>query len=330
MPHRCKKILTLAEEIAALRASVRKGGRHRQLRIVPRRSSATADREVMQAVVSCAVKTDAPEVLAAPHDLIKKDSTMNDAESTVDDNRSVVSCDSGAVQNNTSVPLTSSQTAARYLWTQVGIDSLKRQGRWGEYDSPEAGHEVKASCVQALLDAGKLGVMAEAKYFVVEEVEVVEKACEVCAMDDSLSMPAGIEDSGADANATGPSPTMVTTLAPPIPLQAGDDVARYLWTDAGIDSLRKQNMWEAYGSPEAGNEVEALHLQLLRDTDKLGAMVSAKFFLDTEEVEVKGDGAIASDAKAISKKSCPDWEPPCMMCQSCNLWWSTQPLPTKK
>merc|ERR1712048_604879 len=107
-----------------------------------------------------------------------------------------------------------------------------------------------------------------------KEVEVVEEACEACeacAPDDPLSMLVGnvaeeiynvalsCETPKAEVTAIVPSPRNVTTVAPPIPSHARDNVAHYLWTPAGIDSLKKQEMWEAYGRPEVGNEVEASH-----------------------------------------------------------------------
>jgi hypothetical protein len=70
-------------------------------------------------------------------------------------------------------------------------------------------------------------------------------------------------------------------------LKPSGTAARYRWLNAGIDSLKSQNMWEAYEKPQAGQELTMCHLQLLQETGKLVVMVNAIFFAEAEDVEVE-------------------------------------------
>merc|ERR1712048_169726 len=95
----------------------------------------------------------------------------------------------------------------------------------------------------------------------------------------------------------------MATAAPAATTEVPDNAKRYLWSQRGINKLRNQGMWKEYGEPKAGDEARVDHLQTLRDTGKLAAMVRERFFLDME------DSCFAS------------WEPPCMACPSCDDLW---------
>lgn len=313
MPHHCKKVSTLPDQIAALKASFRKnGGRPSQSQRVLRLRCPTMGREQLQAGVVSVASTAGPGLLPWTRETAQERKSNDDAESTIDDGQSVLSLDSRATLLKSSVDLKPTHAAPHYIWTKAGIDSLKSQEMWDAYDNPQAGHELAMHHLQLLRDTCKLGDMMKAKFFREVDDEVVEEACE-CDIDDPLSMLVGMgaeetykvtlfsEVLVADALAACPSPLVVTTSGPAVGAGFGNRGARYLWTKAGIDSLRKQGQWKNYGSPVVGHELELSHFQALQGIGKLTAMVRAKYFVDTEEC-------------------CDDWEPPCMTCPKCDVW----------
>jgi len=378
VPHHCKKVPTLSDQIAALRESVRKNGRHAQPHTrhsLPGRETWRSRLEAgrkgpLQAVVLAPdARSAAPKPWITSRDTAHSSRGIDDAESTVDDGHSVLSYDSVAALNTTTIVPENSQTPAittpnsqrnpltdRFLWTQAGIDSLRRQGRWEEYDRPEVSHEITDPYLQLLRDTNKLEAMLRAKFLVASEETESEEEEEAWEIDDPFSMLTGMgaeeiykvtlfsEVLGGDASSAHLLSKVAATSAPALALGVGDEVARYRWTQAGIDKLRRQRKWKEYGSPEAGNEVVTSQLQLLRDTGKLEHMVREQFFAHVEEADVEEEGcdivdpfsmvagtcaeelsnetsfSEVSTANAV-QESCGDWEPPCMMCANCHMWW---------
>merc|ERR1712048_968883 len=100
----------------------------------------------------------------------------------------------------------------------------------------------------------------------------------------------------------------------------GDEVVRYTWTQTGIDALRNHGRLEEYGNPQTGHQLAPLHLQVLQDTGKLKAMTTANYFVETREIQIKPEAVLLRGIARSGKDCCADWEPPCMMCQSCSIW----------
>merc|ERR1712187_386258 len=114
--------------------------------------------------------------LAPSHYETQKDESLNDAESTVDDGQSVLSRDSEVVPIEALPAPDDSLMKTRFLWTQAGIDSLRREGRWEEYGRPQEGHELNMAILQVLQDTSKLEDTVKAKFFVVSEQEKTEES----------------------------------------------------------------------------------------------------------------------------------------------------------
>merc|ERR1712232_785731 len=112
---------TLSDEIAALRATVIKGRRHRQIQFAPRtRFLAPGGAKVQSGAASFAPVASIRAVmpLAPSHDEPHKREKFDDGESTVDDGHSVSSRESEAIPTNALPVLQDRHITVRFLWTQ--------------------------------------------------------------------------------------------------------------------------------------------------------------------------------------------------------------------